>query len=95
MPFEASGLCDRLEQEPPSLQNWREAVLEEALCRLRRDLMLDERTLNVFFAYVVDCRSASEVAREFGLKENAIYQIKNRLIRRLQAEVALLMRNST
>lgn len=48
MPFDASGLCDRLEQEPPSLEDWREAVLEEALCRLRRDYLVDERTLNVF-----------------------------------------------
>lgn len=73
---------------------WREALGEEALRRLRDDPALGENTFAVFQAYTIEGRAASAVAAEFGLTENAVYQIKNRLLRRLQRELANLLRSS-
>ena len=43
---------------------------------------------------VVERQPVADVARKFGMKENAVYQIRNRLLRRVQAEIAVLMKNS-
>jgi hypothetical protein len=48
----------------------------------------------VFAAYALEQRPIADVAAEFGLKENAIYQIKNRLVRRVRVEVARLARDA-
>jgi RNA polymerase sigma-70 factor (ECF subfamily) len=80
--------------ESEALNRWREAIREEALKHLQNDPALEENTFAIFKAYVLDERPAAAVAAEFGLKENAVYQIKNRLLRRLQCEVAQLMRAS-
>ncbi|MBI5771419.1 MAG: sigma-70 family RNA polymerase sigma factor [Verrucomicrobia bacterium] len=73
---------------------WREALLAAALGRLRDDPTLDEGTFDVFRAYAIEQQSATAVAAQFGLRENAVYQIKNRLLRRLQADVAELLQAS-
>lgn len=70
---------------------WRESVMEQALENLRRDPSVQPRTLEVFEAYALRGRSPAEVARQYGLKENAIYQIKNRLTQRLREEVRALL----
>ena len=69
-------------------------LLAEALSELRADPMLGEQTFAVFEAYVIQKRPVAEVAAEFGLKENGVYQIKNRLMRRLEGRIARLMRDS-
>lgn len=85
---------DQDEIRDEEIERWRESLMEEALRRLKDGAGVDKRTVDVFFRYVVDRNSAAAVALEFGLRENAVYQIKNRLLRRLQADVANLMSNS-
>jgi RNA polymerase sigma-70 factor (ECF subfamily) len=70
---------------------WRESVMEEALANLRKDPSVQPRTLEVFEAYAIRGEGPAEVAKRFGLKENAVYQIKNRLIQRLRDEVRALL----
>ena len=66
-------------------------MLEEALSRVSRDVRVQGRTFDVFRSYVLKGEDADEVAGRYGLKKNAVYQIKDRLTRRLQDEVATLM----
>jgi RNA polymerase sigma-70 factor (ECF subfamily) len=101
VPWTASGPADGEEfaahlgaAESEALARWRESLAEEALRRLRHTERPGENTFAVFDAYVIGGRPPEEVAREFGLKKNAVYQIKNRVLRRLQCEVAKLMKNS-
>jgi len=73
---------------------WRDSLMEEAIRRLRAAPRLGENSFEVFEAYVLQGEPAAEVARKFGLSENAVYQVRNRLLRRLRIEVARLMRSS-
>jgi RNA polymerase sigma factor (sigma-70 family) len=77
-----------------ALDQWREVIWAEALRRLQEDPSLGEGTFAIFQAYVIEKNTAAVVARRFGVKENAIYQIKNRLMRRLQRDVSAMMRAS-
>lgn len=72
---------------------WREALVAEAVRELRADPALEGHTFAVFEAYVLEKKSAAEVAAEFSLKPNAVYQIKDRLLRRIERRVAQLMRD--
>ncbi len=74
-------------------EDWRTALLEEALRRLRRNSRIQEGTLAVFEACVIQNLPVPEVAARFRLEENNIYQIKNRLLRLLREEVTSLERN--
>lgn len=80
--------------EAEALNRWQEALLAEAMRELRADPTLGELTFAVFDAYVIEKQPAALVAANFGLKENAVYQIKNRLMRLLERRVARLMRDS-
>ena len=80
--------------EAEALARWRDSLWEEAIRRVRDDARLAENTFPIFEAYAIRRRPVAEVAREFGVKENAVYQIRNRLLRRVQHEVALLAMNS-
>lgn len=80
--------------ETEALNHWREVLLAEALKELRADPTLGEQTFAVFEAYVIEKRPVPEVAAVFHLKENAVYQIKNRLMRRLEVRIARLSRDS-
>jgi len=82
--------ADGVDQEAEA--RWRDSVLDEALRRLWQRPDLEERACAIFEAYVVRRRPAAEVAREFGVKENAVYQIKNRLLRFLRLEAERLTR---
>lgn len=83
----ARGIAGLPTLSPEALQQWREVIVEEVLARLREDPTLGENTFAIFQAYVLKDRSAALVARRFGVKENAVYQIKNRLLRRIEASV--------
>ena len=89
LPAEASRTA---ELEAEAL--WREAIMEDTLARLAANPALADGTFAAFRAYVIERRPAAEVAAEFGLKENALYQIKNRLLRRLRVEVARRLRDA-
>lgn len=80
--------------EADALNAWREVLLAEALIELRDDPTLGDQTFAVFEAYVIGKKTAAEVAATFGLKENGVYQIKNRLMRRLETRIGRLMRDS-
>jgi RNA polymerase sigma-70 factor (ECF subfamily) len=69
---------------------WRQSLVEEALRRLRDDPHVQPESLAVFHAYAIENQPAATVAARFGMKENAVYQIKNRFLRRLQDDVAAL-----
>jgi RNA polymerase sigma factor (sigma-70 family) len=90
------ALGERLEAEPTnSLESedehrWQQCLAEKALRAIAEDPKVDERTFRIFRAYALENRPCSEVAREFAEKPNNIYQIRNRLLRRLQQEVAKL-----
>jgi RNA polymerase sigma-70 factor (ECF subfamily) len=70
--------------------NWRESIQEEALRRVREDPTVKGRTWEVFKAYVIEQQPAAEVAQRFGMEKNAVFQIKNRMIKRLREEVSKL-----
>lgn len=76
------------------LQRWRESLVEDAISQLRDDPSIEERTWLVFEAYALKHEPVEVVAARHGLKENAVYQIKNRLIRRIRTHVDRLMRDS-
>jgi RNA polymerase sigma factor (sigma-70 family) len=77
-----------------ALLRWRDSLLEEALRRLRDDPRLGENTFGVFEAYVIQRQPVEEVARKFGVSENAVYQVRNRLLRRLKMDVGMLMKSA-
>ena len=68
--------------------------MEDALARLATNPPLGDGTYAAFRAYAIEGRPVAEVAAEFGLKENALYQIKNRLLRRLKTEVTRRLREA-
>lgn len=77
-----------------ALACWRDTLLEEAIRRVRSDPRMGEYTFQVFEAYVVKRQPVESVAAAFGMNINAVYQIRNRILRRVQVEVAKLMKNS-
>ena len=66
---------------------WLRDVAAEAVRRVRHCPRTSARTFAVFEAYVLQHQPVGGVARTFGMKENAVYQIRNRVLRRVQAEV--------
>jgi RNA polymerase sigma-70 factor (ECF subfamily) len=77
-----------------SIENaWRQALMEEGLRRIKSDPRTKSETFQVFQNYVLNGSSVAEVAKAFQIEENAIYQIKNRMLRRLTAEVMALEEN--
>ncbi|HCN28214.1 MAG TPA: hypothetical protein DIT64_05435 [Verrucomicrobiales bacterium] len=66
-------------------RNWRQALIESALRRMLEDPRTNNETIEVFRAVALEGRPVAEVALQHGIKENAIYQIKNRMMNRLQA----------
>lgn len=70
--------------------NWRQCLLEDALHRLLDDPRTQPESVAVFRAVAMEGQPVAEVAVRHGMKENAVYQIKNRLTTRLQAMMAEL-----
>ncbi len=79
---------DESESEEDS---WKTAILEEALRRVGEDAHFRGDTIKIFEAYVIHGQPVSDVARLFSVQPNAIYQIKNRVLRRLKILVAKAM----
>jgi|SRR5678816_1488844 RNA polymerase sigma-70 factor (ECF subfamily) len=73
-------------------ETWMQGLVEEALRRIQRDPKTKAETFDVFHAYVIAGNSVPDVARQFRLQENAVYQIKNRLLKRLRDEILQLER---
>ncbi|MDH3982312.1 MAG: sigma-70 family RNA polymerase sigma factor [Kiritimatiellaceae bacterium] len=70
---------------------WEKAVFEMALDRVRE--RVGEETIRIFLCYVLEARSAAEVADETTLDANAIYAVKHRVLKFIREEVAIIMEN--
>ena len=71
-------------------QSWREALVEIALRQLMNDESIQSRTRQVFLRVAVNGEKPDDVAAAFGIERNAVDQIKNRMMPRLQKIVANL-----
>lgn len=92
-PEEGGSLHERLPAEAAQADEaveaaWRQGLLEEALRRVLGDPHTKAETVAVFRACALEGRPVPEVAAAFGLKENAVYQIKNRMMTRLRELLA-------
>jgi len=75
-------------------KDWQYSLVESALERLYLAPGVDRKTVDAFVDYVVHGMAVAEVACKYAIKENAVYQIKNRMIKRLKQEVAILSKIS-
>jgi RNA polymerase sigma-70 factor (ECF subfamily) len=64
-------------------------LVARALEVMQRDY--EHATWKACWAFVVEGRSAAEVAAQFGISENAIYIAKCRVLRRLRQELEGLL----
>ena len=71
-------------------QSWRETLVEIALQQLMNDESIQSRTRQVFLRVVVNGEKPDDVAAAFGIERNAVDQIKNRMMPRLQKIVSAL-----
>ena len=69
-------------------QSWRETLVEIALRQLMNDETIQSRTRQVFLRVAVNGEKPDDVAAAFGIERNAVDQIKNRMMPRLQKIVA-------
>ena len=69
-------------------QSWRETLVEIALRQLMNDESIQSRTRQVFLRVAVNGEKPDDVAVAFGIGRNAVDQIKNRMMPRLQKIVA-------
>ena len=69
-------------------QSWRETLVEIALQQLMNDESIQSRTRQVFLRVAVNGEKPDDVAAAFGIERNAVDQIKNRMMPRLQRIVA-------
>ena len=69
-------------------QSWRETLVEIALRQLMNDESIQSRTRQVFLRVAVNGEKPDDVAAAFGIERNAVDQIKNRMMPRLQRIVA-------
>lgn len=69
-------------------QAWRETLVEIALQQLMSDESIQSRTRQVFLRVAVNGEKPDDVAAAFGIERNAVDQIKNRMMPRLQKIVA-------
>lgn len=68
---------------------WEKAVFETALDRVRERVGVE--TIRIFQRYVLEARSAAEVADETTLDANAIYAVKHRVLKFVRQEVAVIL----
>jgi RNA polymerase sigma-70 factor (ECF subfamily) len=91
--LELGESCGNDEEVTESVDRaWRQAVMEEALRRIKADPRTKPQTFLIFQSYAMKGASVCQVAREFDVEENVVYQIKNRMLRRLAIEMANLER---
>ena len=71
-------------------RSWRATLVEIALRQLMNDESIHSRTRQVFLRVAVNGEKPENVAAAFGIERNAVDQIKNRMMSRLQKIVAEL-----
>ena len=77
--------------EDPDVRRMRESAYEIALRQFLADPRVHGQTKMVFRRVAIAGEDPAEVARTFGISRNAVDQIKNRSVRRLQDLVAQLI----
>jgi len=77
-----------------AVQRWKESIMEEEFNSLRNSPEIEPQTWKIFEAYVVQNNPAKQVAGQFEVAINAVYQIKNRLLKRVQKNVERRLRDS-
>lgn len=70
--------------------SWREAILEIALQQLLSNESIRQQTRQVFLRVAVNGEKPEEVAAAFGMKRNAVDQIRSRMMVSLRSLVAAL-----
>jgi len=70
---------------------WQESLMEQAMRLLMQDPKIQKQTLDIFMDYVVNNMTPAQVAEKYDIKENAVYQIKNRLVSQLRKIAGDLM----
>ena len=70
--------------------SWREAILEIALQQLLGNESIRQQTRQVFLRVAVNGEKPEEVAAAFGMKRNAVDQIRSRMMISLRSLVAAL-----
>ena len=79
------------EAAPTTTDAERELMLEcwtLALARVLREHAFTPNAKAVFRAHVLDDRPAADVAAEFRMRPNAVYQVKDRVLRAVRRELA-------
>ena len=79
------------EAAPPTSDADRALMLEVwtlALARVLREHAFTPNAKAVFRAHVLDDRPVAEVAAEFRMRPNAVYQVKDRVLRAVRRELA-------
>ena len=95
-PYQSADSGRAVAPRPPSgmmaddEQSWRETLVEIALQQLMNDESIQSRTRQVFLRVAVNGEKPDDVAAAFGIERNAVDQIKNRMMPRLQKIVAAL-----
>ena len=84
LPAASADASENLERD------WRQTLLEEALRRIMADPRTSAESIAVFRAVALENRAPADVARDFSMTENNVYQIKNRLMNRVRSIVAQL-----
>ena len=82
LPSEVGSASENVEQE------WRQTLIEEALRQVLSDPRTKSENVEIFRAVALENQSVGEVAARYGIAENNVYQIKNRMMGRLQGIVA-------
>jgi len=76
-------------------ETWRQSLIEEALKQVLSDPRTRPETVEVFRAFALEGRPIAEVAAQFGMKENAVFQIRNRLMTRLNEIITAMESGQT
>lgn len=92
---DAESLHDRIASIEPSASekleaDWRQSLIDSALEKVLTDPRTKPETVAIFRACALEGRPVADIAAQFGMKENAIYRLKNRMMTRLQVIITAM-----
>ena len=88
--FEDSARREDDSRSADEEREWKETVFAIAVRQLLVDETIQERTKQVFLRVAINHESPEAVAESFGIKRNAVDQMKNRMMTRLREIVESL-----
>jgi RNA polymerase sigma-70 factor (ECF subfamily) len=92
IPVHESQYEESAEDDPAILiseTEYRDFIVDRAVRLMQSDF--EPNTWQAFWQFVVCDRPAADVARQFGLTENAVYLARVRVLKRLRQELAGLL----